>query len=211
MPCLLRLRLQNDRLYSELSSDNAKLPPGTPHVTLIKLPQSVGVVPRSTAQRRAARHARIREYFYGSANPERKGSGPVLSPAVMEVKFSDVKICKVGGSHLSGGLLPVGQASMLGPTRVTRVQPTQELTHAVLAVCHPVLKADGTVLGADSSRDSNSNGLSEIGQEIIDSNAAGFVFVTEVDVINHILKLLTPCPGGLPSEYLLLGSITWEE
>lgn len=101
---------------------------------------------------------------------------------------------------------------MLGPTRVTRVKPTLDLLHSVLAVCHPVLRADGTVLGSSSSTNgSSTDDSSEVGQEIIDSNAAGFVFVTEVDITGRRMSVLSPCPGGLPSDILILGSVKWSE
>jgi polyribonucleotide 5'-hydroxyl-kinase len=172
-------------------------------VNVVKVPQSGGVVQRTPQHRRAARAARIKEYFYGSPHPERRGAGPALSPSILELRFSDVKICRVGGSQVSGGLLPLGQASMLGPMRVARVKPSPELLHSVLAVCHPVLRADGTVVGQGDD--------AEVGQEILDANAAGFVLVTEVDMVGRRMSVLSPCPGGLPSDVLILGSVQWTE
>ncbi|CAM9553971.1 unnamed protein product, partial [Choristocarpus tenellus] len=48
-------------------------------------------------------------------------------------------------------------------------------------------------------------------QELLQSNTAGFLYVTEVDVEQRRLAVLSPCPGALPSRFLLVGTVKWIE
>lgn len=48
-------------------------------------------------------------------------------------------------------------------------------------------------------------------QELLNSNTAGFVYVTEVDMEKRRLAVLSPCPGSLPSRFLLAGTVKWQE
>lgn len=48
-------------------------------------------------------------------------------------------------------------------------------------------------------------------QELLNSNTAGFVYVTEVDMDKRRLAVLSPCPGSLPSRFLIAGTIKWQE
>jgi len=37
------------------------------------------------------------------------------------------------------------------------------------------------------------------------------VYVTEVDMDKRRLAVLSPCPGSLPSRFLIAGSVKWQE
>lgn len=41
---------------------------------------------------------------------------------------------------------------------------------------------------------------------LLSSNVAGFVYISDVDLIAKKLTYLAPCPGSLPGKYLLAGS-----
>ncbi|CAM9092802.1 unnamed protein product, partial [Heterosigma akashiwo] len=140
-----------DRLYAQLRSDlpapgtAAAGGPGGAGCNVVKLPRSGGVVTRDTKFRRATRKARVREYFYGPPAAGRPGRG--LSPAMVEYAWARLGVYRVGGDKVSAAMLPVGQRSALDPLRAERVPVlTQDLLHAVLAVCHPVIADDGTVV-----------------------------------------------------------------
>lgn len=47
--------------------------------------------------------------------------------------------------------------------------------------------------------------------ELLSSNVAGFIYVTEVDMANKRFTYLAPGPGELPSRNLLTGSLKWIE
>lgn len=41
------------------------------------------------------------------------------------------------------------------------------------------------------------------------SNVAGFIYVTEVDMMQKKFTYLSPCAGDLPSNVLLVGNLKW--
>ncbi|TFJ82511.1 hypothetical protein NSK_006189 [Nannochloropsis salina CCMP1776] len=101
------------------------------------------------------------------------------------------------------------------------------LLNAVLAVLHPVsatglppFSGRGTGKGKEGGREGGREGEEEEeeedGEETLDpalalSNVAGFVHVTGVDVDRKKIRALAPCPGTLPSRYLVVGSLVWIE
>lgn len=170
----------------------------TKAITVVKLPRSGGVVERAAPTRRDARKGRVQEYFYGLD----KGPGvpPVLSPEIIDVRFEDVTIVRIGGSASESGLVPIGKASALADLRVTPVTPGPGLVNHVLAVSY-----------ATPSGGSASGGGKQNLESLPHTNVAGFVHVRAVDTEAKTLKLLAPCAGGLPGRYLIQGSITWVE
>ncbi|XP_022246183.1 polyribonucleotide 5'-hydroxyl-kinase Clp1-like isoform X3 [Limulus polyphemus] len=77
------LVIDQERLYNELERD---MPP---FVRIVSVPKSGGVVERNQSLRAESRDAKVREYFYGPRAP--------LYPHSFDVKFSDVKVYKIGG------------------------------------------------------------------------------------------------------------------
>eukprot|EP01084_Bolivina_argentea_P010238 19057_1 len=200
------LVVENESLYSALSSNLPELQrSGRPRdITIVKVPKSGGVVQRSAADAQDERRALINSYFYGSKNVEWEGSGPTLSPTLITVRFDDICICRCGGEELHDGLLPVGQAALLGSLRMTRVQPTKSMSNSILAVYYPPTSSSDDI--------GKGNELSmELGMELLEESVACFVFVSQVDVERRWMTLLCPCLKELPSKYLLTGSIKWIE
>ena len=146
-----------------------------------KLPKSGGVVERTAEYRRKSRDARVREYFYGPRGD--------LAPSSNTVPFGQVSIFKIGsGPRAPTSALPIGQESSADPLRVSTVAPSMSLLNSVLAVSH------GRTQG-----------------ELLSSNVAGFIYVTEVDVANGRFTYTSPCGGELPSRNLIAGSLKWIE
>jgi polyribonucleotide 5'-hydroxyl-kinase len=151
-------------------------------VQVWKLPKSGGVVERDAAFRRKCRDRKIREYFYGPG-------GDSLAPSSNTLPFGAVSIFKIGGGPKApASALPIGQVSSNDPLRVTTVAPSMALLNSVLAVSHGKTQA-----------------------ELLSSNVAGFVYVTEVDVANGRFTYTSPCSGELPSRNLIAGSLKWIE
>ena len=150
-------------------------------VQVWKVPKSGGVVERSAEFRRKSRDARIREYFYGL--------GGDLNPHSQTMAFGQVSIFRVGsGPRAPSSALPIGIESSRDPLRVSTVPPSPALINSVLAVSHGKTQA-----------------------ELLSANVAGFVYVTEVDMVNKRFTYLAPGPGELPSRNLLFGSLKWIE
>ncbi|XP_062549505.1 protein CLP1 homolog [Armigeres subalbatus] len=146
-------------------------------VQVVYLPKSGGVVKRTRSQRAEARDNRIREYFYGSKMP--------LYPHSFDVKFGDVKIFKVGSPALPDSCLPLGMKKEDNFTKLVAVQPSLQLLHHILAVSF-----------AES-----------IEENVIQSNVAGFICVTDVNMEKEVLTILSPQPRPLPQMILLVSDL----
>ncbi|RYR54021.1 hypothetical protein Ahy_A06g029272 isoform F [Arachis hypogaea] len=154
---------------------------GEPKVDVVKLQRSGGVVSRNVKVRQKARSFRIREYFYGLLND--------LSPHSNIANFSDLCVYRIGGGpQAPRSALPIGAEPVADPTRVVPVNINRDLLHMVLAVS-----------------------FAKEPEEIISSNVAGFIYVTDVDIQRKKITYLAPSAGDLPSKFLILGSLTWLE
>ncbi|XP_014774939.1 polyribonucleotide 5'-hydroxyl-kinase Clp1 [Octopus bimaculoides] len=158
--------LDQERLYNELVRDMPDF------VKVILLPKSGGVVERNAHSRTESRDSKIREYFYGIRN--------TYFPHSFEVKFTDVKIYKIGGPHLPDSCLPLGMKSQDSKTKLVPVQPGVNLMHHVLSM------SAATTL-----------------EKLVEVNVLGFVVVTSVDAERQVFTVLAPAPRPLPKTYLL--------
>ncbi|MCO5605129.1 hypothetical protein L7F22_059309 [Adiantum nelumboides] len=152
-----------------------------PGVDIVKLHKSGGVVARSSKFRQRMRNVKTREYFYGLSND--------LAPHAASVNFNDVQVFRIGGGpQAPRSALPIGAEPTADPTRVVPVTVSHDLLHSVLAVSY----------------------ASEPDQ-LLTSNVAGFIYVTEIDIARKRLSYVAPCPGPLPNNLLLAGSLLWVE
>ncbi|XP_020592134.1 protein CLP1 homolog [Phalaenopsis equestris] len=171
------LVLGQEKLFSMLR-DVLK---GKPHVDIVKLHKSEGVVLRNQKVRQMSRSYRIREYFYGLNNE--------LSPYSISMNYGDISVYKIdGGPQAPRSALPIGAEPITDPTRAALVNINYELIHAILAISY-----------------------AKEPDQIISSNIAGFLYVTEIDVESKRITLLAPCPGELPSRLLIMGTLKWSE
>lgn len=152
-----------------------------PKVDVVKLQKSGGVVSRTPKYRKKSRDYRIREYFYGLSND--------LSPHSNIANFNDLSVFRIGGGpQAPRSALPIGAEPAADPTRVVPVNISQDLLHLVLAVS-----------------------FAKDPEEIVSSNVAGFIYITDVDVQRKKITYLAPSAGELPSKILILGTLPWSE
>nr|DAD34793.1 TPA_asm: hypothetical protein HUJ06_005433 [Nelumbo nucifera] len=152
-----------------------------PNVDVVKLQKSGGVVSRNAKVRQKARSYRIREYFYGLTND--------LSPHSNIANFSDLFIYKIGGGpQAPRSALPIGAEPAADPTRLVSVNINRDLLHLVLAVS-----------------------FAKEPDQIISSNIAGFIYITDIDIQRKKVTYLAPSAGELPGKFLIVGSLTWLE
>ncbi|EFX89485.1 protein CLP1 homolog [Daphnia pulex] len=165
--------LDQERLYNELVRDLPET------VKVVFQPKSGGVVERSRQARVESRDQKIREYFYGSAAQ--------FYPHSFEVRFSDVKIFKIGAPALPDSLMPLGMKAEDQLTKLVTVQPSQQLLHHLISISM-----------AESGED-----------DIIQTNVTGFICVNNVDLERQMLTVLSPQPRPLPRTRLLLSDIQY--
>ncbi|GJJ71306.1 polyribonucleotide 5'-hydroxyl-kinase [Entomortierella parvispora] len=169
--------------HERLFSDMTRLHQ-KPGVSVVKLAKSGGVVERDSSFRRLTQNQKIREYFYGTAKSE-------LAPYSTMINYHDVEILRVGeGSLAPSSALPIGEDRKVSETHVVKVEPGEHLLHSVLAV-------------------SNADKMQE--PEILETNLAGFIYVSEVHEARKKLTVLSPCPGRIPKKFWWLGSLKWAE
>ncbi|RZF43747.1 hypothetical protein LSTR_LSTR009170 [Laodelphax striatellus] len=177
------LVLDQERLYNELVRDMPNF------VRIVLLPKSGGVVERSVSYRQEMRDKRVREYFYGSGGGAAAAAqgvrGASLHPHSFDVKWSDLKIYKIGAPALPDSCMPLGMKAEDNMTKLVAVQPGLNLLHHLLAVSF----------------------ASSAEEDVINSNVAGFVCVTAVDTDRQTLTILSPQPRPLPDTLLIMCDI----
>jgi polyribonucleotide 5'-hydroxyl-kinase len=186
-------------------------------VVVVKVPRSGGIVNRPAQQMRQIRSRSIRRYFYGedlvetgggtggaalsSANKggetvaTSSGPQPSLTPFLAQIKFDQLRLYRCTSMSLASSLLPLGATQT---TEVVQLQPVpinEQITHHLLAVCHPHSVAQYDKSGS--------------AKDLYNAGVAGFVVVERVLMETEMLHLLAPCAGALPSHTLLIGDITW--
>jgi hypothetical protein len=145
----------------------------------------------------------VREYFYGRVTSlTGQPSLTQFSPERREsVPLSAFTFLRVGGVQLSEGMKAFGTKE--DPLKLTKIAPTKELAFSVVAVLH--------VTDAELGKTGGVAGQGEVPQSLLQCNVAGFVSIVQVDPERLTMTLLCPCPGALPSSYLLVGSVKWIE
>lgn len=114
------LVLDQERLYNELLRDVDS------SVKVVFLPKSGGVVERSQQNRAESRDFRIREYFYGLRSP--------LYPHSIDVKWSDMKVYKIGAPSLPDSCMPLGMKAADNMIKLWPIPPGPALLHHLLAL-----------------------------------------------------------------------------
>ncbi|KAK8930684.1 hypothetical protein KSP39_PZI016240 [Platanthera zijinensis] len=152
-----------------------------PHIDIVKLHKSGGVVHRDQNVHQNCRSYRIREYYHGIKNN--------LSPYSFSMNFGEINVYRIGdGPQAPPSALPIGAEPASDPTRVVVVNIMPDLIHAILAIS-----------------------FAKEPDQIMSSNIAGFLFVSEIDFDSKRITFLSPCPGELPSKLLISGSLKWSE
>ncbi|RGB29078.1 Pre-mRNA cleavage complex II protein Clp1-domain-containing protein [Rhizophagus diaphanus] len=170
--------------HERLYSDMARLYKERNDVNVVKLSKSGGVVNRDNAFRRQAQMRKIREYFYGLPKFE-------LSPCSTLINLNDISIYRVGvGSLAPSSALPIGIDRKVSETQLVKVEPDDTLLHSILAI-------------------STANNSDE--QSLLVSTVIGFIYVSHVDISKQKMTILSPSPGRLPKQYLIMGSYKWME
>jgi len=173
------LVLDQERVYNELVRDMPSF------VKVVWLPKSGGVVERDQSQRAKSRDSRVKRYFYGVDQK--------LLPHSFSVKFSDLKdkIWKIGAPQLPAHLMPIGMKpedskTKLVPVTLNPTTASKDLLNHLLAVS-----------------------FTSVPEELIATNVAGFVLVTDVNADEQKITLLSPQPKPLPDTCFLLSDVIY--
>ena len=178
------LVLGHERTYNSLAKD---LNDAGKDVKVISLPKSNGCVERVIGKgkeeygRIQEASKSIKEYFYGLQLDKNKFE---LFPHRFDIKFHDLKdkVFKIGAPQLPDSCMPIGYKADDSQTKAVAVSLTpKELVHHLLAVSHAKDK-----------------------DKLLDTNVAGFIVVTEVNMKESKISVLSPQDKPLPKDTLLL-------
>ncbi|KAL2915818.1 Cleavage polyadenylation factor subunit clp1 [Polyrhizophydium stewartii] len=184
-----------ERLYSDLLRHFGAQSP----VSVLKLNKSGGVVTRDKDFRRKLQMQRVKEYFYGSMRSE-------MTPFSQTVSFSDIAVRRVGEGLLApSSALPLGAERKEHDTKFVKVEPGDILLHSVLAVSHALLPGAPDASGTPTKIYTPD----EESQVLLESNVAGFIYISEVEDYKRKMTVLSPTPGRLPKTFLIMGALKW--
>ena len=170
----------DDRLHSQLTAHAAQ---SALKPTVIKLSKSGGVITRSQPTRAQARASRVTEYFYGVRKE--------LSPFTSVLDFAALNVFTISlAPQAPMTALPIGMKLPDNQFVATQL-PTSRYPSLVQSVLAVVFSDSGTC------------------DDLLRSNAAGFVCVTGVDMEREKVTLLAPSPLALPTAWLLAGTLKW--
>ncbi|CAL5403265.1 unnamed protein product [Camellia sinensis] len=96
-------------------------------------------------------------------------------------RITDLSVYKIGG-------VPIGAEPAADPTRLVPVNINRDLLHLVLAVS-----------------------FAKEPEQIISSNVAGFIYITDINIHRKKITYLAPSARQLPSRFLIMGTLTWLE
>ncbi|CAG9765695.1 unnamed protein product [Ceutorhynchus assimilis] len=164
--------LDQERLYNELVRDMPS------YVNVVFLQKSGGVVEISKSTRSENRDQRIREYFYGTPKNQ-------LYPHPFDLKWSEIKLFKIGAPPLPDSCLPHGMKPGDNLTKLVPLTPNVGILHHILAVSFAEKPDD----------------------EVILSHVIGFICVTNVDTDRQTISVLSPQPKPLPNHILVLSEL----
>jgi len=156
-------------------------------ISVIRLDKSGGCVDRPDTYMKALRHAQIRSYFFGA------GEAETLAPSSQMADFADLAIYRVreASAFVSSAGDAADYAGSFGadPIYEKVVPSAAELLDSLLAV---------TTAGENDKHEA-----------IRDASVRGYIYVAEVDEAKKKVKLLSPQPGLVTGNALVLGR--WPE
>ena len=159
---------------------------------MLKLPRSGGVVSKDSSFRRQNQSRAFKSYFYGPRMEFHPFSLTVSFPSIVIYRVADA------AALAPSSALPLGATRKIDSSKLTKVTElnASQLLYSILAVIPAA---------------SHANSDSEEFEGALDSPVAGFLHVLDVDEGKQSLTVLSPCPGALPSKFLLLASLKWIE
>lgn len=178
----------NERLHVTV---NKNFPPDSGVKNVLKVPRSSGVVSKDAAFRRAALSKAFKSYFYG---PRAE-----FHPFSLTLPLANLTIYRVADASTlaPSSALPLGATRKIDSSKLTRVTEinASQLLYSILAcVRTPTPEYQG-----------------EEFEDALMAPVAGFLHVLDADEAKQTLTVLAPCPGSLPSRFLLLASLKWIE
>ncbi|KAG1471845.1 hypothetical protein G6F56_001894 [Rhizopus delemar] len=170
--------------HERLYSDLHRILSSNADLSIIKLSKSGGVVERDKQFKNMLQRTKVHEYFYGTPKCE-------LSPYSMLINYGDINVWRVGDVIAPSSALPLGMEGSSNETQIVKVDSYEMCLHSVMAI-----------LNAPPDEHEN---------KLLESNVVGFIYISDINEEKRKLTVLSPSPGRLPRQHLLMGSFKWME
>lgn len=179
-------------------------------LTVVKIPKSGGVVDLDYNYRERVQNYQLHAYMYGQKIDPPPGitsaivageaaADLVLAPSSSVVKFEDISIYRIGEENMApSSALPIGAIRTLSEMQPILLDPAAAgsgLLHRVLGVLSPF------------HPDENER----YDEEILDLSVTGFLVITNLDVPNKKMTILSPNQGSIIGKTVIIGSFEWRE
>jgi polyribonucleotide 5'-hydroxyl-kinase len=151
------------------------------NVKIVKLPKSGGVVSRDMQARKKFRKNQLKEYFYGVAHD--------LCPRSVQLQMQSVSFYKIVPAYQApSSTLPVGMSvEQSTNNEPQKVNALLDMRHLIIAVSY-----------------------AKKPEELVQTNIAGFLHITEVNFEKQIISALSP-NFDPPGDLILLSNIKYIE
>ncbi|KAH7910636.1 Pre-mRNA cleavage complex II protein Clp1-domain-containing protein [Hygrophoropsis aurantiaca] len=179
-------------------------------LTVLKIPKSGGVVELDLPYRQRVHKYQLHTYMYGQKIEQPPGissailggeavTDVVLSPSSSIINFNDLTIYRIGAESMApSSALPIGAARTVSEMQPVLIDPASSgsgLLNAVLAFIAPF----------------NPDETERYDEEILDLNVIGFLVITNIDIPNRKMTILSPNQGSFVGKTAIIGSFEWEE
>jgi len=103
-----------------------------------------------------------------------------LYPHTFDVKIADVKLYKIGAANISSSMMPAGMKAEDMSLKPIPIPPGNQVVNKLFSLS-----------------------LATSADQVVNTNVAGFVIITSVDLDRGTMKVLSPSPRPLPKGILL--------
>ncbi|KAN0140801.1 Pre-mRNA cleavage complex II protein Clp1 domain containing protein [Lactarius tabidus] len=179
-------------------------------MTVVKIPKSGGVVELDLQYRQRVHAQQIHTYMYGQIiTPPRGLSASVigdadfdghLAPSSSVIPFGELSFLRIGEKSMApSSALPIGATRTVNEMHPMPLDPASSgsgLLNAIVALLAPPVHPEET---------------ERYDEEVLDLQVSGFLAITNIDIPNRKLTILSPSPGSFSGRTATMGSFEWSE
>ncbi|KAN0112150.1 Pre-mRNA cleavage complex II protein Clp1 domain containing protein [Russula decolorans] len=179
-------------------------------MTVVKIPKSGGVVELDLHYRQRVHAQQLHTYFYGQTITPPPGLSFTsigdadfdghLAPSSSVIPFGELTFLRIGEKSMApSSALPIGATRTVNemqPITLDPASPGSGLLNAIIALLALPTHPEET---------------ERYDEEVLDLPVSGFLAVTNMDVPNRKLTILSPSPGTFAGRTAVMGSFEWSE
>jgi len=180
-------------------------------MTVVKIPKSGGVVELDLQYRQRVHAQQLHTYFYGQTiAPPRGLSASAIGDADFDGKLAPSSSVVPFGGELS--FLRIGEKSM-APSSALPIGATRTVNEMQPISLDPASPGSGLLnaIVALLALPTHPEEMERYHEEVLDLPVSGFLAITNLDMHNRKLTILSPSPGTFAGRTAIVGSFEWSE